>query len=317
MYRKILVPLDGSSFAEHALPMAVALARRSRAGLHLVTVTTPITAAYLEGVFIGSADLEAEAVAQRQGYLEAIMARLRERIDVPITGEVAHGEVSSTLCDLAGTGEYDLVVMATHGRSPFGRFWMGSVADEMIRHATLPLLLVRPGDEAPKLEEEPDLSRVIVPLDGTKLAEQILEPAAALAGLVPGAEIVLVRAVRPVLPIDVAPEGLESGTEAEHLLHEMETMQKEVEGDAGKYLSEIARRLEVRGLRVRTHVVIEDRPDEAIVHEAEDEHAGVIALETHGRSGFSRLLHGSVVDKVVRSAHVPILVHRPVMAGSR
>jgi nucleotide-binding universal stress UspA family protein len=317
MYRKILVPLDGSNFAEHALSMAVALARRSRASIHLVTVTTPITAAYLEGVFVGSADLEAEAAAQRQGYLEAIMARLRERIDVPITGEVAHGEVSSTLCDLAGTGEYDLVVMATHGRSPFGRFWMGSVADEMIRHATLPLLLVRPGEEAPKLEAEPDLSRIIVPLDGTKLAEQILEPAADLAALVPGAEIVLVRAIRPVLPIDVAPEGLESGAEAEHLMHEMETMQREVEGDAGKYLSEIARRLEARGLRVRTHAVIEDHPDEAIVHEAEDEHAGLIALETHGRGGISRLLHGSVADKVVRSVHVPILVHRPVLAESR
>jgi len=317
MYRKILVPLDGSSFAEHALPLAVALARRSRAGIHLVTVTTPITAAYLEGVFIGSADLEAEAATQRQGYLEAVMARLRERIDVPLTGEVVHGEVSSTLCDLAGTGEYDLVVMATHGRSPFGRFWLGSVANDMIRHATLPLLLLRPGDEPPKLEEEPDLTRVIVPLDGTKLAEQILEPAVALAGLVPGAEIVLVRAVPPVLPIDVAPEGMETATEAEHLLREMEMMQRDLEREAGTYLNEIARRLEVRGLRVRTHVVVEDRPDEAILHEAEDEHAGLIALETHGRSGFSRLLHGSITDKVVRSAHVPILVHRPVMAGSK
>jgi nucleotide-binding universal stress UspA family protein len=317
MYRKVLVPLDGSGFAEHALPLAVSLARRSRAGIHLVTVTTPITAAYLEGVFVGSADLEAEAAAQRQGYLEGIMARLRERIDVPLTGEVMHGEVSSTLCDLAGTGEYDLVVMATHGRSPFGRFWLGSVADEMMRHATLPLLLVRPGEAPLKLDEEPDLSRIIVPLDGTKLAEQILEPAVALAGLVPGAEIVLVRAVRPVLPIDVAPEGMETGTEAEHLLHEMESLQKEGEGEAGMYLAEIARRLEARGLRVRTHVVIEDRPDEAILHEAEDEHAGLIALETHGRGGISRLLHGSVADKVVRSAHVPILVHRPVMAGSK
>jgi nucleotide-binding universal stress UspA family protein len=207
--------------------------------------------------------------------------------------------------------------MATHGRSPFGRFWLGSVADEMIRHATLPLLLIRPGDGPPNLDEVPDLSRIIVPLDGTKLAEQIIEPAATLAALVSGAEIVLVRAVRPVLPIDVTPEGMETATEAEHLLHEMETMQKEVEREAGTYLAEIARRLEARGLRVRTHVVIEDRPEEAILHEAEDEHAGLIALETHGRGGLSRLLHGSTTDKVVRSAHVPILVHRPVTAGSR
>jgi nucleotide-binding universal stress UspA family protein len=313
MYRKILVPLDGSAFAEHALPLAVALARRSHAGIHLVSVATPLTAAYLEGVFVGSADLEAEAAAGRQTYLDGVMARLHERIDCPKTSEVMHGEVSAMLCDLAATGEYDLVVMATHGRSPLGRFWMGSVADEMIRHATLPLLLVRPPDVPAKLEAEPDLGRVVVPLDGTELAEQILEPAADLAALVPGAELVLVRAVRPVLPIDVTPEGMGSSTEAEHLLHEMESMQEEVRREAETYLATVARRLEARGLRVRTHVVVEERPAEAILGEAEAEHAGVIALETHGRGGLSRLFHGSVTDKVVRGAHVPILVHRPIL----
>jgi len=317
MYRKILVPLDGSSFAEHALPPALALARRSHAGLHLVSISTPVTAAYLEGVFIGSADLEAEAVAQRHGYLEATMAKLRERIDVPITGEAICGDVSATLCDLGATGEYDLVVMATHGRSPLGRFWLGSVADEMIRHATLPLLLVRPSAGPPNLAEEPDLGRVVVPLDGTELAEQILEPAGALVALMPHAEIGLVRAVRPVLPIDVPPEGVGAGTEAEHLLNTMGLMQDELEREAKAYLRGVARRLEARGLRVHTHVVVEERPAEAILGEAKEEHAGLIALETHGRGGISRLFHGSVTDKVVRGAFVPILVHRPVTVMSK
>ena len=71
-------------------------------------------------------------------------------------------------------------------------------------------------------------------------------------------------------------------------------------GSFSSELAGVARRLESRGLRVRTHVVVEDIPGEAILHEAEDEHAGLIALETHGRGGLSRLLHGSVADKVVR-----------------
>jgi nucleotide-binding universal stress UspA family protein len=312
MYRKILVPLDGSTFAEHALPLALGLARRSGAEIHLATVSTPLAAAYLEGVYVGNADLEEEMAAQQRAYQESTLARLRERIDVPLTGEVKYGEVASTLCELAASGEFDLLVMATHARSPFGRFWLGSVADEMIRHGTLPMLLVRPGEDAPNLDEEPDLGRVVLPLDGTELAEQILEPAVALAGLMPGAEIVLVRAIRPVMPVDVTPEMLGLGSEVEHVLCQMEELQGQIHREADAYLAGVARRLEARGLKVRTQVVVEEKPAEAILHEAEDEHAGLIALETHGRGGLSRLFRGSVTDKVVRGAHVPILVHRPV-----
>jgi nucleotide-binding universal stress UspA family protein len=317
MYRTILVPLDGSPFAEHALPLALALARRSRASLHLVSVSTPLAAAYLEGVYVGTEDLEAEVTERRQAYLESVQKRLRERIDVPITTEVLHGEVAGSLCDLAADSRFDLVVMATHGRSPFGRFWMGSVADEMIRHATLPLLLVRPEEEEVCLDKEPDLGRVVVPLDGTELAERILEPAIALAGVMPGAEIDLVRAIRPVLPVDASPEMLEAGGETEHIIREVESLQAQIQDEAARYLAVVARRVEARGLKVRTHVVVEEKPAEAILHEADDEHAGLIAMETHGRGGLSRLFHGSVADKVVRSAHVPILIHRPATASGK
>jgi nucleotide-binding universal stress UspA family protein len=311
MYRSILVPLDGSAFAEHALPLALALARRSRAAIRLVTVSPPLSAAYLEGMYVGSVELEDELTARSQTYLDSAMARLRERIDVPISGEVVSGEVAPTLCHLAEGGRYDLVVMATHGRSPFGRFCLGSVADNLIRHANLPLLLVRPGDEEPNLDEEPDLGKVILPLDGTPLAEQILEPAVALAGLMPEAEIVLVRAI-PAEVTEEEPEEVVVRAEARHLLLRVRSAEEAIRREAEEYLAGIARRLESRGLRVQTHVVVEERPVDAILHEAEDEQAGLIALETHGRGGLSRLLHGSVTDKVVRSAHVPVLVHRPV-----
>jgi nucleotide-binding universal stress UspA family protein len=308
----ILVPVDGSTFAEHALPLALALARCSRAGIHLVSVRTPLAAASLEGVYVGDADLEEEMAARQRAYLQETIARLQSRIDVPCTGEVRYGEVAETLCEMASGGGYDLIVMATHARSPFGRFWMGSVADEMIRHGPLPLLLVRPGDKEVKLDEGPDMGRVVVPLDGTPLAEQIIEPTVALAGLMPGAEIVLVRAIRPVFLGDLAPALVDAGTDADAVLGEIDELDAMAQREAEEYLAAIARRLEARGLKVRTHVVVEESPAEAILHEAEDEHAGLIALETHGRGGLSRLLHGSVTDKVVRGAHVPILVHRPV-----
>ena len=203
--------------------------------------------------------------------------------------------------------------MATHGRSPLGRFFLGSVTDEMMRHGNLPLLLVRPATDGPPLEDEPDLSRVILALDGSSLAETVLEPAIALAGLMPEAEIVLVRALPAVAEVEGPGEG-PVHKEAQHILDEVRAMQEDVRREAEEYLAAVARKLEARGLRVRTHVVYEDRPAEAILHEAQDEHAGLIALETHGRGGLARLFRGSVADKVVRAAHVPVLVHRPVPA---
>jgi len=311
MYRKILVPLDGSTFAEHALPLALALARRAHAGIHLVTVSTPVWAASLEGAYVNPPEVEEELIAAYQTYLETTIARMHERIDAPITGEVVFGGVAETLCQLADCGKYDLMVMATHGRNPLGRFFLGSVGDEMIHRVNLPLLVVRPETKEVDLGKEPDLNRVVLPLDGTPLAEQIIEPAVALAGLMPETEIVLVRAVHNEAVMDAPDEG-PVRVEANKILLHLKQLQVEARREAEDYLAAVARCLEARGLRVKTHVVVEDRPAEAILHEAEGEHAGLIALETHGRHGLSRLLHGSVADQVVRNAHVPILIQRPV-----
>jgi nucleotide-binding universal stress UspA family protein len=311
MYRSILVPLDGSSFAEHALPLALALARRAGARLLLVSVSTPLAEAYVEGLYFSTLELEQEVQARRQAYLEETARRLAGKANLPITVAVHHGEVAATLCDLLAAGEADLAVLATHGRGALGRVWLGSVADEMIRHTHTPLLLVRPEATAADLDREPDLSRVLLPLDGTPLAEQILEPAVALAGLVPGGEIVLVRAVHALVPAEAAPDTRGGEKEAHTLTQQLETMQARLREEAQRYLDGVAERLRARGLQVRVDVVADDHPAAAILREAEHQRAGVIALETHGRRGLARLILGSVADKVIRGAHVPVLVQRP------
>jgi nucleotide-binding universal stress UspA family protein len=315
MYRTILVPLDGSPFAEHALPVALALARRAGANLMLVTVATPLTEAYTQGVYISPVELEQEIIAQRRAYLEATAEKLRARADVRVSCIVEHGEVALSLCDLLDAGQADLVVLATHGRGAVARFWLGSVADEMVRRASRPLLLVRPGAGAADLDREPEMGRILVPLDGTKLAEQILEPTVAMAGLIPDSELVLVRAIRATSLVDYLPTDTpEIGREARSLAREVQSLQDRLRQEAERYLDEVAGRLRSRGLRVATQVVVEDRPAVAILDEAEARRAGLIALETHGRRGLSRLVLGSVADKVVRGAHVPVLVHRPMPA---
>jgi nucleotide-binding universal stress UspA family protein len=312
MYRSILVPLDGSTFAEHALPFALAIARRSGARLLLATVSTPIAEAYVEGLYFSSLELDQEVTARHRAYLESTAHRLRQKTDLPITIAVHHGEVAVTLCDLLAQGEADLVVMATHGRGAFSRVWMGSVADEMLRHTNVPMLLVRPTAGSPDLEQEPNLGKMLLPLDGSELAEEIIEPAIALAAVVPHAEIVLVRAIDGLIPRETAPDAADKGeTESHTLVRQLHAMQDRLHQQAERYLEGIAAKLRARGLTIQTQVVVEDHAAEAILREAEHQHAGVIALETHGRHGLARLIHGSVGDKVVRGAHVPVLVHRP------
>ena len=162
------------------------------------------------------------------------------------------------------------------------------------------------------MEHEPDLSRVVLALDGTELSEMVLAPVVALTELIPETEVVLVRAVRRVVPDDVEIDLMAPDLEPQDLKSKMHRLQEQLRQDAEAYLTAVAHRLEVRGMKVRTHVVVEDEPAQAILHEAEGEHAGLIAMETHGRSGLARLFFGSVADKVVRGAHVPVLIHRPV-----
>jgi len=313
MNRSILVPLDGSEFAEHALPTAMHIARHTGARLHLVTVSTPLSEAFIEGVTFSMADLTREVTERQEAYLAGVVRRLRDRGVKNIEPRVMHGEVVPCLCELLEKGEDQLVVLATHGRGALGRFWMGSVADEMVRATNKPLLLVRPEEGAPDLAREVKLGRVVLPLDGTELAERMLEPVAELlAGA--GAEVLLLRAVHTIVPADLVPDTDGARKEARSLMMQVQEMQMRLRREAEESLQAAAARLESRGFRVRTDVIVEDDPARAILREVEREGADMIALETHGRRGLSRLLHGSVADKVVRGAHVPVLVQKALSA---
>src|SRR5262249_26024429 len=149
------------------------------------------------------------------------------------------------------------------------------------------------------LDHEPSLARVLIPLDGTELGEQILEPALALAGLMPGAEVTLLRVVRPPLPVPYLPDGVGAVHEAESLVEQVRLVQDRLRREAGEYLQGVSDRLRQRGLTVRTRVVVEDRPAVGILKEAEASRATLIALETHGRGALRRLLLGSTTDKII------------------
>jgi nucleotide-binding universal stress UspA family protein len=310
MYRSLFVPLDGSPWAEHALPLAVALARRAGAVLHLAYVLPPPAALYPDAPFAPDLSLETQFRARQQEYLKSIAQRLQAAGTLPVQTAVLDGPIAATRHDHLQAVGADLVVLTTHGRGPMGRFWLGSVADHLVRHVTVPLLLVRPHEAPVDYKSDPVPKHILVPLDGTPLAEEMLEPAGTLASLT-GADFTLLRVLRPVLPSYVPLEGVGVGPGAEDVISQIERLHAQLQSEAESYLAGVELRLRGRGFAVQSRIAIEEQPALAILNEAAPPAIDLVAMQTHGRGGLARLLLGSVADKVIRGAGVPVLVRRP------
>jgi nucleotide-binding universal stress UspA family protein len=314
MFHTILTPLDGSPFAEHALPLTLSIAQRSGAAIRLLNVQPPPASVYSETpLFIDDAYLESHIREHQRAlgyaYLEGVAKRFKGQPAVSVTRLAVEGEVRDMIHAQAESMHADLVVMTTHGRGPLGRFWLGSAADELVRTLPMPVLLVRPQEGPADLQREATLKHVLIALDGSPFAEQIVEPAVELGALM-GAEFTLVRVVPPVLIGGLALEGGGLGQLAVGL-EQLEAEHKRRCEWAENYLEKVAERLRARKLTVRTHVETDDQPAMGILHEAQKADADLIALATHGRRGLSRLFLGSVADKVVRGGRLPVLLVRP------
>jgi nucleotide-binding universal stress UspA family protein len=301
MIRSILVPLDGSSFAEHALPLALGLARRHDAAVHLAMVHVPITTAYIDGVAHFDPSLDNEIRERERRYLDAVAERL-EGSGIAATTALLDGPVVGMLEAEARERHADVIVMSTHGRGGLSRAWLGSVADALVRRAPAPVLLVRPkeGEEA-ALEAVTAFRRILVPLDGSALAEEAIGYALAVGDRA-STRYTLLRVVIPALV--VGSPFIEPGV---HIADE--DLEEQMEA-ARRYLDRVAERLRRDGADVDTVVVAHPSPAAAILELADSEGADLVCLATHGRTGLSRILLGSVADKVLRAATTPVLLCR-------
>ncbi len=291
MLRILLVPLDGSPLADHALEIATVLARRAGAALRLVHVQSP-----------GGADVEdpadpARAAASR--YVAERVTRLEES-GVAVSGTLRSGAVVSNILEEAHESGADLIVLASHGQTGPSAAWLGSVADGLARQADVPLLFVRSPSGAGEQALAFDVQRILVPLDGSEEAEQVLDVALTFAHLT-GAALTLL--VVDVLPILIGEEPVEVGTR-------VDVAEQWRRGE--HYLERLAPRLRDEGVSIDVALRADRSPAAAILDEAQRVDAGLIALATHGRSRLRRLFIGSVADKVLRDADVPVLLVRPV-----
>lgn len=303
MYRSILVPLDGSPASEHALPWALSIAQPGGAALHVARVHQTSAPVLVGSEIASDVGLDSAIRASDTAYLERIAEQLSTSA-VPVRGALLDGAVTDALLDHARTVSADLLVMTTHGRGAFARFWLGSVADKVMRQATTPTLLVRPRDAgAADLASRPVIRRIVVPLDGSELAERAIEPAIRL-GRAAGADYAL------VLVLDAVDDA--ANLQRMKIAEDAQaTFPEATQAKAEVYLEKVAEGMRAPGAKVETKVIRHGSAASAVLDYAQSHGNAVIALATHGRSGIRRLMLGSVADKVVRGATVPVLVYHP------
>jgi nucleotide-binding universal stress UspA family protein len=309
MYRTILVPVDGSPFGEHALALAIHLAVRAKAELHVVHVHTPLKMSYAE-IRLYDETLEGELKEQQRAYLEGLRQKLTAMPGLAVRTMLREGDVVGEVHDHLRECGAGLIVMTTHARGPLGRFWLGSVADRLVREAPMPVVLVHPRPGPADFREVVPLKHIMVSLDGSPFAEKILDSAVNLGRLM-DADYTLLRIIKAVFPFPYNVEGTTLGQMAQNLVERIDKVQEELKGDAHNYLEGVAQRLRGQGLRVKTLVAVDDQPAAGLVHQAVAPVADVLAIASHGRHGLGRLFHTSVADQVVRHGNVPVLVFTP------
>jgi len=301
--KTILIPLDGSPFGEHALPAALSIARRSETRLDLVHVHQVVASAPSPaGAPFFDPEIDLRLREQEAAYLEEVAGRIATVWDGPITRAVLNSPVADAICERAQEIGAGLIVLSTHGRGGMARVWLGSVADRVIRQARIPALAIHPGPEPPDLSREPTFGHILVPLDGSQLAEQAIEMVEQLRGDTP-ARYDLVRVVEPVLH-HFTLDGTDPRVDVE--------AQERAWSCAGEYLERVAAPLRERGRgRVVMNYIPIGHPASAILERAESEPVDLIAMTTHGRGGVARMVMGSVADKVLRGTTTPVLIYRP------
>jgi len=294
--RSILVPLDGSAFAEHAIPLALGIAEQHDAVVHLVHVVAAaeVLSSY-DALYFADASLGA-IKRDKQKYLADVIERVPAKSAAFVASRVIVGRtVSPSLDELPGL-DADLIVMATHGRGLLGRFWHGSVAHSLLQRVSAPLFFVRGSDSPVNLEAQ-TINHVLLSLDGAKDSEKALDPLLSL-GLFPDARHTLMHVV-PLEPKYVV-QDYALRTEW------VPSRRRWISGT--QYLHPFARTLQENGRRVHTKVVSSDEPAGQVVLRAADQvEAGLIAVTYSRQSPITRLLWPSCAEFLFQNSARPLM----------
>jgi nucleotide-binding universal stress UspA family protein len=296
MYTRILVPLDGSRTAEKVLPYAHALAQRLKLPVELLGV---VDVAELAG-HLSAANaryMDAMVESELKSSMEYLTGIVKTFKATSATCAVEKGRADEVIIEKAAAEKDTLITMATHGRSGLNRWLLGSVAEKVLRTTANPLFLVRAGDEGETVGDA-SLKSIVVPLDGSELAESALPAAIELAKTLK-LEIMLLRAYE-------LPASAYYGTE--DCLPSYDEIKERIKEAAVEYLNGKVATLKATGLDMVFSTAVEGSAAEEIIRYARGCPGALVAMCTHGRSGVRRWVLGSVTEKVVRHCGDPVLV---------
>jgi nucleotide-binding universal stress UspA family protein len=302
MLQRPLLALDSNSIAEHAIPFVTLLARQLHQPVVLVSVTPDehdvdhVVRMARSGIAVVG-----HQFAQRADmYLRRMRARLSEE-GVEAVIDVRRGEAAPAILEAARAHDAELIAVATHGRGGLERWVLGSVADKVVRNSPVPVLLVKPPEgDRPAVAA---LTELLVPLDGSQVAEAAIPYAAYLAR----AFSVPIRVIRtvPVSPWTAASTDVDGAT-----IVPPEVL-AELEEDAQHYLERIVAQLVEQEVQATAHFATLKAPEAEILERAAAVAGSFVVMTSNGRTGWRRTLLGSVTDRVVRGCSVPVLVIRP------
>ncbi|MBP6469637.1 MAG: universal stress protein [Chloroflexi bacterium] len=284
-FRKILVPLDGSELAERVVLPAIRIAEGVKAQVVLLTVVMPTPRPDRPGLV--------ERAVQTSKYEAGLYLKSVRSHYLPATVEVVTavttGQPANAIIAYVQENDVDLILMTTHGRSGLTRWSYGRVAEKVLRRAPCPTVILRSHQQiVPE-----GIKRILVPLDGSRLAEQALPPAHDIAAAL-GAEIVLLQAIEPMLPFPFS---------AANVAEEVET------SPVWEYLTRVRIRLQAGGVTTQAEVVVGPVAD-AVIDYADSHQVDLIVLSSLGSSGFQMWVFGSVAERVMQGAHCATMVIR-------
>lgn len=304
----VIIPLDGSKLAKQAIPLGYSIAQHTDSEILLLQVMpkelNPIPANSDKSISIE--EQAGNPLALAETYLQSVADQLKREGGPVVSYAVVFGTPGESIAQEANEREASYVVMSTHGYTGFTRWMLGSVADRVLHLTERPLLLMRPPDEAeyegiPKeLSDLPQVKRIVVPLEGLPLAEQILPHAKALAEAYGKADIRLFHAI-PAFPAGLVP------------VHTAQLKQQWLalsHKEAESYLGKLVNELRAEGNTVQFAIRV-GMPAEEILEYAAEVEADLVMMTTHAREGLSRFLLGSVTDRIVRAGQVPVMVVHP------
>ena len=298
MFEKILVPLDGSGLAQAVLPLVKRLAGKLGSSITLLHVVEEAMESQNDEARRKAAEAMANARTVALRYLEETASLVRsDAIDVESVA--LNGSPYRLIAEYPEAHEISLIAMATHGRAGLSRAMVGSIATRVIQGTSLPVLLVRPHEVGKgiwsSLTDNP--TRILVPLDGSKLAEQALPYARDLAIRL-NVPIMLAQSLPLDVMIAVGPYPIQIWNES---------WSNQIEAETDTYLAGLGNDLVQKGVSANWQVLW-GRAAQRIVETARDDAGTLIVMTTHGRSGWQRWMMGSVADEVMRETGAPTLI---------